>query len=370
MLRMSAGSPLGCALREQRDALGCSAERLAALSELPVDRVIALEQGAQATTREIAKLASALAVDPAALWRGEVSLPRTTARFRAPSGVASLAEGDARLLARAAEAGRVLAHLRSLRGEEAASVVARRRVSGVAGWPEPWDQGYRLGARLRADLGPGKAPIPSVQRLLEEHGVHVAWSAFESGDVIAASLYEPGAAPVILLNTRSPRARARLSRRAVLAHELCHLVVDGGETDLLTLVSRGVDATEVEQRANGFAPSFIVPGGWISPHTTDVRQLALDVATEWGLSFEGALWHLKNAQHIGARDVEEELRREAVVIPEGAFEGDIERREPAHLRLDVTIGPLAYGALSDVTLGAFEADMISRGRAVEILALA
>ena len=66
-------------------------------------------------------------------------------------------------------------------------------------------------------------------------------------------------------------------------------------------MARGVDATEVEQRANGFAPSFIVPGGWISPHTTDVRQLALDVATEWGLSFEGALWHLKNAQHIGAR---------------------------------------------------------------------
>jgi transcriptional regulator with XRE-family HTH domain len=97
-------SRFGSALRQQRTDLGFSPEKLAVFADVPVERVAALELGAPATTREIAKLAAALAVDPAALWRGDVAPSRTTARFRAPLGISSLAETDARLLAMAAEA--------------------------------------------------------------------------------------------------------------------------------------------------------------------------------------------------------------------------------------------------------------------------
>lgn len=354
------------ALREQR--AGGSQERLAELAGVPVERVVALEQGAAATTSEIARLAAALAVDPAALWRGEVAATRTTARFRSPYGVASLSEGDARILALAAEVGRIVWHLRSALGDPDPQVLAWRSVLAIGPWPEPWEQGYKLGARARMNFASAKKPIPSMQQMLEELGVHVAWSTFETKDVIAASLYEPGAAPVIVLNSASKRAKAPLSRRAVLAHELCHILHDGGETDLLTLVTRGSDNDATEQRANGFAPSFIVPGGWLLPDTTDPRDMAMSVGASWGLSFEGALWHLKNAGCISNGDAEE-LKSNPVPIPQRGFEAAVPRRLPAELGIDIEACPLAHGLLSDLALRACEEDLISKRRASEILGL-
>ena len=356
----------GAALRKQRDELSFSVAELASAADTPTERLEAIENGAPPTTREVGKIAAALAVDPAALWRGDVIASRTTARFRAPSGVASLTPADARLLARGAEVGRMVAHLNSVLGRPPSKAMSARRVAAIEGWPEPWEQGYKLGARARFDLDPAMQPIGSMEHLLEDLGVHVAWGAFETKDIHAASLYEAGASPIIILNRLAPRTRASLSRRAILAHELCHLLHDGGEADMLTLVSRGFDNSPNEQRANGFAPSFIVPGGWIIPHTTDPRQLALDVGTSWGLSYEGAAWHLKNAKHITNRDAED-LKAEPQTIPDAAFEARSTRKSPTDLDLDVNISPLVAGLLSDLALSAYEQDLISRARAIEIL---
>ncbi|HEU4539438.1 MAG TPA: XRE family transcriptional regulator [Polyangiaceae bacterium] len=357
----------GAALRRQREGLKSSIEGVAELAGVLPERILAIEKGQPPTTSEVAKLASALAVDPAALWRGEVSLARTTARFLAPLGVPALAREDASLLARAAEAGRIVAHLSALLGRPASPVVAARRVLPIAAWPDPWEQGYKLGAKARLLLHGGQAPVASMARLFERLGVHVARVTFQSPDVLAASLYEPGAAPVVLLNQAAPRVRAKLSRRAVLAHELCHLLHDGGETDLLTLVSRGNDSSAHEQRANAFAPGFVVPGGWLEPHTTDARALARDVATRWGLSFEGAAWHLKNAGKLSNAEADE-LSRAHEQISDDDFEHEPDRL-PSERCGVAAPAPLAHGLLSDLALLAYEHELISKGRAAEILEL-
>lgn len=356
------------ALQEQRQALGLSVEGLASLADVTVERVTTIEKGAPATTREISRLAKALAVDPAALWRGEVASTRTTARFRSVSGVAFLATEDATMLAFAAEAGRIAAHLSQSLGKPVSQVAAARRITPVEAWPDPWEQGYKLGAQARFRLSPLQEPIRSMGALLETLGVHVASVSFKTPEVLAASLYEPGAMPVILLNRVHPRVQQPLSRRAVLAHELCHLLHDSGETNLLTLISRGSDNGPQEQRANGFAPSFLVPGGWLKPHTTDARRLAIDVGTEWGLSFEGAGWHLKNAGVISNAEAEQ-LKLLPSTIPNGSFEEQPLRRSLDQLGLDVEIHPLANGLLSELALSANEAEIITRGRAIEILRL-
>jgi Zn-dependent peptidase ImmA (M78 family) len=366
MVLAMATQAFGFALRKQRDELSFSVAELASAASVLSERLEAIENGAPPTTREIGKIASALAVDPAALWRGDVVPARTTARFRAPAGVASLTAADARLLARGAEAGRIAAHLNSILGRPPAKTVSARRVAGIDGWPEPWEQGYKLGAQARFKLYLPKQPIKSMEHLLEDLGVHVAWGSFETTDIHAASLYEPGAAPVIILNRLASRTRAKLSRRAVLAHELCHLLHDGGETDVLTLVSRANDVSPNEQRANGFAPCFIAPGGWIIPHTTDPRQLALDVGTTWGLSFEGAAWHLKNAKYINNREAED-LIAQPQNISDTAFESPPTRRTPAEFGWDVEVSPLVNGLLSDLALTAYGQDLISCARAIEIL---
>jgi Zn-dependent peptidase ImmA (M78 family) len=344
-----------------------SIEGVAVLSGVPLERVRAIEMGQPPTTSEVAKLANALAVDPAALWRGEVSPARTTARFRAPLGVPFLAREDATLLARAAEAGRIVAHLSALLGRPASPIIAARRVLPIESWPEPWEQGYRLGVQARQRLHGKREPIASMARLFEQLGIHVASVTFQSTDILAASLYEPGAAPVVLLNRGTHRVKAKLSRRAVLAHELCHLLHDGGETNLLTLVSKGNDPSPHEQRANAFAPSFVVPGGWLEPSTTDPRALTREVAARWGLSFEGAAWHLKNAGRMSNAEAEEmSCGREQ--IPDDDFE-----HEPARLPTD-NCGvsepvPTARGLLSDLAVLAYEGELISKGRAAEILEL-
>ena len=87
----------------------------------------------------------------------------------------------------------------------------------------------------------------------------------------------------------------RLSRRAALAHELCHLLHDGGHREL-TMVSRLDEQRQRgEQRANGFAPSFLAPKAWASKvDASDPEKIALELGERWGLSFGGAVWHAKN----------------------------------------------------------------------------
>src|SRR5208337_1305216 len=93
----------------------------------------------------------------------------------------------------------------------------------------------------------------------------------------------------------SSRVKYPLSRRAILAHEMCHLLYDGGERDL-TIVSReeGLDASGTERRANGFAPNFLAPKDWVRSNGKNAKAIVTELAEQWGLSLEGAAWHAKN----------------------------------------------------------------------------
>ena len=363
-------SHIGAEIRRQRVGYGFSANDLAGLAGISPARLAAIEAGTAPSTWEIFALAGALASDPAALWRGEAnkSIKRSTARFRAPQGVNTISPRDARLLAQCAELGRLVQHLRDALDDPPSPVVAARDVLPVDPQLEPWDHGYRLGVQARKRLWPERATIISLEDCFEQLGIHIAWVEFEANDVLAASLYEPGAAPVIALNLSAGRVQQTLSRRAVLAHELCHLLHDGGEADLLTLISRPNEQKPYEQRANGFAPSFLAPGGWLDLEVADPRSFVLGIAQRWGLSFEGAAWHAKNAGRIMPEQAEE-LVASPQAVPTNSFDIKQPRREPASLGVDVVPSPLTQGLLAEVTLRALEAELITKGRAAEILTL-
>ncbi|NOY89651.1 MAG: ImmA/IrrE family metallo-endopeptidase [Deltaproteobacteria bacterium] len=359
-------------LKRQRRAIGLNEYKVADLAELSVERLRQIESGSAPTVWELNTLASALAVDPSALRSGKLDTDRrkSSARFRAPFGIEELTPQDARTLARAAEAARIHAFLRRLLGERSPSQVeAVRNVEGISSRGAIWEQGYSLGRHAREHLAPRHAAILSVQKLLESQGVLVLLVDLDSKAIDGASLYEQEASPTILLNRVSPRVRSRLSRRAVLGHELCHLLHDSSShRDLLTVVSRSSDRSPTEQRANAFAPSFLAPKNWVMRGSGTDRDVVVRIAREWGLTFEGAVWHAKNLKLIPSTTTEE-LITERTEVDSGNFEVDAERISPSELDLEVEPSVLGGSALGDVAIKAASANLISVGRAVEILQL-
>jgi Zn-dependent peptidase ImmA (M78 family)/transcriptional regulator with XRE-family HTH domain len=361
---------LGADIRKRREQLGFSAAELARLAALQEPRLLAIEAGTvPLTTTELSSLADALACNAADLARGRSDDPRrSVARFRGAITTEILNPQDLRLLARAAEAGRILASLRARLGEPLSGLQRLRSPSAPSAGIAPWEHGYELGAATRERLDPSRSAIPSVQGFLEEHGVHVAAVDFESAAIEAASLYEIDAAPVILINRRAAKFSYSLARRALLAHEVCHLLNDGGERDL-TVVSRETDSSPIEQRANGFAPSFIAPGPWISLHSVEPVARARELALTWGLSFEGAAWHLKNIKLISAATAEQLFNMKRKPQIEADFEQPLNRTPPDQFDVESEPSPLALGLLSETAIIAAAEGVISRGRAAEILTL-
>lgn len=364
-------SRVGEHVRRLREAYGFDPAHLAELSALSISRVRDIEAGSPLSTAELAQLAGALAVDPARLHAEKIEeTQRSVARFRAPIGLPDIDGSDARLLARAAQAGEICAQLRALLGKEASPVADRRAPTAVVRSSEPWRQGYELGTSAREKLLPTHDALVSVQQSLEELGVHVAFVYFEAKEVEAASLFEPGSSPVILLNKSSSRVKYPLSRRAILAHELCHLLHDGGERDL-TIISReeGLDFSGTEKRANGFAPNFLAPKDWIHAHGKSAKAIVTDLAEIWGLSLEGAAWHAKNLGLIPESKVKR-FRDEALKPRfETRFEPQLPRTPPGLVGIEGEPTDLARGYLSELAIIAAEEGAISKARAAEIVSL-
>jgi Zn-dependent peptidase ImmA (M78 family)/transcriptional regulator with XRE-family HTH domain len=364
-------SHIGQHIRRLREAYGFDLANLAGRAAIPVSRVENIESGAPLSTTELAQLADALAVDPALLHAGKIQeTQRTVARFRSPIGLSGINGSDARLLARAAEVGEICRELRTLLGRGSTPIIRCRKPIAVATYPEPWLQGYELGRAARETLLSAHSALKSVQASLEELGVHVAFVRFEATGIEAGSLLEAGSGPVILLNKTSSRVRYPLSRRAILAHELCHLLHDGGEGDL-AIISReeGLDTSGTERRANRFAPNFLAPKDWLSSHKAGAEGIVTELAEEWGLSLEGAAWHAENLGLIKESEVEQ--FRQAALKPgfETRFEHDLPRTPPGLVGIEIMPTQLVAGYLSELAILAAEEGVISKGRAAEILSL-
>ncbi|MDO9016321.1 MAG: ImmA/IrrE family metallo-endopeptidase [Deltaproteobacteria bacterium] len=360
----------GNAVRSRRISLGLGLDAVAMLGGMSAAKVEAIEAGAPLSVSELERIAAALATEPAALRRGETEgdPSRGIARFRAPLAGGLPSPADIRTLARATEAGRVHAFLWDLlRG--ASQVRALRRVLSLDTSKKPWEQGYDLGAQARERLVPARRAIPSVQRLFEERGVLVLMLPLESASIEAASLAQPDASPVVVLNTSLPRMRSPLPRRAALAHELCHLLHDSSaERDLCTVLSERDSVDPIEQRASGFAPSFLAPKAWVHRGTGALPAAVRRLGESWGLSFEGAAWHAKNLRWCGHEEAAALIGEHRDVVISTPFEPDVERVDASRAGIEVMRTPFSSSSLGDLAIEAAEKGDISSGRAAEIIA--
>lgn len=368
---------VGKLIRRRRESFGASVEEAAQWSDISPDILREAEASEQLDSTLFERICRGLAIAPVELLQGTLDSPtRSVARFRG-AAERSLYPSDLRLLAAGAETGRTLAAVLKLLRREIL-FERHRRVAGVRDDMHPWEDGYRLGEAARDALGVPPGPLRDLERFLNGLGIQVARVPFQSRVLEAASLWEDGAVPMILVNGRTGRAGYSLSRRATLAHELCHLLHDGGKADIATRVSWAEDCETreyaVEQRARAFAPAFLAPPDmvrtWVRrlPFLSD-RDLAAETAAHWGLSYEGAVWHLKNCGLVAPGRAEALSTRSVPELPAGQFEAEAAMVSPRMLdaRLPENASALMGGWATYLVYEALEAELISIGRAREML---
>jgi Zn-dependent peptidase ImmA (M78 family) len=367
----TAKTTLVARLFDRAEQLGLE-EQLSELSGVGAARLQDIkEEVVNLSSSEYEALCRALVVDPTLMYRGreDESPAHATARFRTAFCHAKPKGLDLRVLLWAAESGRVLAALMRELDEPIPLSELRQTRALEPTSAKPWEEGYELGERARGEPAPEQGPLRDIESLLVDAGVHVIEASLSAAEVDAASLWEQGA-PVIVLNASSPRMRHPGAWRATLAHELCHLLHDADDQALTTCVSWGAEGRgdyeeDVERRTRAFAPAFLAPRAWVRawaeelPTKTreDAREFVRQLATYWGLSFEGAAWHAQSCDlisHQQARDLVALDRKPHV--------------DYSRFKANLTLGQGHWGsrAVSSIQLAADEGH-ISQGRADELL---
>lgn len=124
----------------------------------------------------------------------------------------------------------------------------------------PWQCGHELAGWLRNLLEIGEDQCVDIDGILSSLSVSVEDVDLDSPAIDAIAAWGSHG-PVIVLNASGLRSRKSAGRRATLAHELCHLLVDrAGALPVAEAQGRRVRVRKpVESRANAFAAEFLLP---------------------------------------------------------------------------------------------------------------
>ncbi|MBF0182506.1 MAG: ImmA/IrrE family metallo-endopeptidase [Magnetococcales bacterium] len=133
---------------------------------------------------------------------------------------------------------------------------AERKIGQLASL-KPYDQGYQLARWLRQSLGTRDDRQVDPENLLIGWGTSVVNT--RCPEVIDAIARWDGDQMGILVNRRGMRARTDWGRRASLAHEIAHLLIDTLHALPSVEILGGRMPLHVEQRANAFAAEFLLP---------------------------------------------------------------------------------------------------------------
>lgn len=123
----------------------------------------------------------------------------------------------------------------------------------------PGEQGSRLGEQAVEILGADGAAWIDVASVLDQLDVQVSDIDLSDRDIRAVSVFGPTQRPHIFCNRRTSWGTSESVRRFTLAHELCHLILDREFGDELAIATGPWAPLAIEQRANAFAASFLMP---------------------------------------------------------------------------------------------------------------
>ena len=163
----------------------------------------------------------------------------------------------------------------------------------------PFIEGYTLAGWLRRqpEIVHGGGRVDP-ERILVSWSVPLINTGLGLGDIDAIGCWGPSHGPAVLLNSDARHASSA-RRRATLAHEICHLLVDRSSSLPLVDVLGGRTARHVEQRARAFAAELLLPrqiaGQMLSEHEGNEGYAARSLRSRFGVSSELLAWQAKNS---------------------------------------------------------------------------
>lgn len=232
-------------------------------------------------------------------------------------------------------------------------------------------------ARKTAGLRP-EAPIPGMCQLLETNGVKVLLMDKKRKSFFGLSVGSEDGGPAVVVNTWDRISVERWIFTA--AHELGHLLLHADEYD----TERTEHPKEAEEEADAFASEFLMPESafaraWDATAQQPLLARVLRVKRIFGVSYQSVLYRLvatgrKEKTVWGHFQVQHRRRfgrtlgrtDEPEALEKSAFAWDWRRAdEPAALSEHDFLGD----RLRYLVRRALEEDLISMGRAAEILGM-
>ena len=387
---------LGERLRRARERRGLSQQAVAEALGLPRTAVTNIETGNRTVaTLELARLADLYGASPAGFFAADAAPAEEDAAVVLPRVLASL-DGAPEFHAavqRVWSLCREGATLRKLLGRAPEPVIpSYAGPLGTAG--DAVRQGEAIAREERRRLGLGNAPVGPIADLIGSQGIWVAACPLPA-DMSGLFLSHPSIGPTIVVNNNG---HAPVRRRFSYAHEYGHALCD---RDTAWRATRHGNAHELgETRANAFAAAFLLPAEGVADQLRQLdkgrpsRQLQIvydntgeaaaeseveirpragsqtitwqdvrQLARHFGVSYESAIWRLKNLGHITQPEVT------ALLAQKGKNLG---LDEILHLRLDEVLPPpddaeqTLDGQLVRLAIEAFRREEISLGRLREL----
>lgn len=301
----------GASIRQQRETLGLSREKLAGAAGISESLLERIESGrSRESIHVIERLAQHLALDDTALSRIRGANANRQLAFRLKeysSGGGTLSPAAVLSLSGASWIARTEARLADILGRGRQRWQSFTPSDDVGDRYRPtWKVGYELARQARRSLGLREQdPIASMRDLVSQLDVVLVQA--ELPPSVAGATVAVDAQRAIVVNTKGANSNPWI-RRATVAHELGHLLWDPserlnhlkvdqyGELD----VDYSREADRIEARANAFAIAFLAPpDAVISTFGSfgDPRDGLRSVMESFGISVTAARHHIANSHN-------------------------------------------------------------------------
>ena len=167
---------------------------------------------------------------------------------------------------------------------------------------KPHEQGYALALWLRSELKLTGRVDPAA--LLHGWKVHIEDLPGVDRQLDAFACWG-NRGPAIFVNPQGEHAISPVGRRATLAHEIAHLVLDRGRSLPLAEMFGGATPVHLEKRARAFAAELLLPrevASSVVATSTSLQAAARQLQDEYGVSREIVAWQISNGTGMALLD--------------------------------------------------------------------
>jgi Zn-dependent peptidase ImmA (M78 family) len=181
------------------------------------------------------------------------------------------------------------------------------------------EEGWQLARWLRHELQLDPNARVDPDELLARWSVSLFSIDLQDPGVDAVACWGPRHGPAIYVNSSGRRAQDNAGRRATVAHEIAHLLVDRDHALPLSEIQGWIHRGRVEKRANAFAAELLMPqsvaGKYLAScnSRSGTRTAVAELSRDFGASREIIAWQAVRSDAALSDSVIDEL---ATYVPE------------------------------------------------------